>query len=229
MKIETIETNPIPGEGIQWDGSREQGEAIIGWMTGTFSGAGDFSLVAMHSAGGMKYQINLGGVERLNEGDWIVKNNNGIYTRYSSEEFPKRYRIVEATQPNEFDIREAAYKDGPAMFDPEVGISILNPDGTSLLTITPKGGVIGNIHNAGDAAEIFAEALRVSMRKYGRLDGARLQGSHDEIITYNGATYFRTCDEFVDSRPGGRQTFCVKPVGHPSRDHEDIDGVKRNT
>lgn len=228
MRIETIETAPVPGEGIQWDGSREQGEAIIGWLTGTFSGAGDFSLVATYTSAGMKHQINLGGVERLVEGDWLVKNNNGVYMRYSGEEFPKRYRIIDSMPVNEFDIRETSFKDGPAMFDPETGINIINPDGTSLLTITPKGQVIGNIHNAGDAAEIFADALRTALRKYGRLDGAKLSGAKDEIITYNNATYFRTCDEFVDTRPGGRQTFCVKPTGHPSKDHEDIDGVKRN-
>jgi hypothetical protein len=54
-----------------------------------------------------------------------------------------------------------------------------------------------------------------------------------KVINWAGANYFRACGEFVRSegeegtRTGRVTSTCVKPCDHPSKVHEDIDGVQR--
>ncbi len=49
-----------------------------------------------------------------------------------------------------------------------------------------------------------------------------------KVISYKGENYYLACDKVVTNRPEGGQSFCVKRVGHPSREHEDWDGNTRD-
>lgn len=47
------------------------------------------------------------------------------------------------------------------------------------------------------------------------------------VISYKGVNYYRECGKHVRDLPDGGASHCVMRYGHPSNQHEDMDGNVR--